>query len=506
MYKPHRSSLISPMRDFEQYEVEYLQNTVNTLKKIMNALSVHFLKKEKANENMVNHQANKHSATSVGSMDGTTTHESYWSPPNATKIGPDQNPHTNKWGGDEEEDEGQSDTNEDDDGRIMSGPTMGLTLHETKTPHGKAAHNRLKKFQNAENQKAPSLQQMWPHIRQLMEGYILLWYCHPDEQVSIFDSIVFAHTHTYFDIYVRIILKELLQAVTNDVIVRNIDDFHTAPSIVRYLGRGPLETKSKDWSRNKPPEEQWRIGKAFGQGLNTFDKALERMLLKRRSGFEGLLNWTFRRINPQLTPFLNWLMNLQNGQSNAHSEDSDWFLLWKNRWRLMCLSLRIDESFYSQDAPAARRGQVYGLSDASRGLGGPLLLDSHLFPKSGGPSLFFAEEINQKDTRQHEDAHEATKGGTSRFIAANFHQDDEQDPYVNDLIANANANANLQNDIMSPRPLSTDGYFRPHQITMFLSPMKKIQVPKHELFSFFDKVGLFFFFFFKVNDNLINCF
>ena len=65
---------------------------------------------------------------------------------------------------------------------------------------------------------ALSLKEMWPHIRLLLEGYVLLWYLHPDS-------------------FMRKQLLELLQLVRHPVIISNIDPADGPSSICGCIRR-----------------------------------------------------------------------------------------------------------------------------------------------------------------------------------------------------------------------------------------------------------------------------
>ncbi|ETN98400.1 hypothetical protein RFI_39110, partial [Reticulomyxa filosa] len=208
------------MRDFEQYQVEYLEITVKTLKEIMNSLSVYFRKKERDRTNTSTHHPKHSNTTSNGSMDGGVAPESYWSPPAMTVLtsadhgsNRDMRNHDRKLSGDEDNDGtippykrllqtqnvGSShqlmplsnDHNGQTSGSIPAASVnsthgqSGLGVGNPSTTPGQPTRHAKKisgLFSSQEDTKGPSLQEMWPHIRQLIEGYILLWYCHPDEQ------------------------------------------------------------------------------------------------------------------------------------------------------------------------------------------------------------------------------------------------------------------------------------------------------------------------------------
>ncbi|ETO18754.1 hypothetical protein RFI_18501, partial [Reticulomyxa filosa] len=210
--KKKRSSLISPMRDFEQYQVEYLEITVKALKEIMNSLREYLRKKESLHPQSATADQHFHKRSNTGSTGSieaaVTVSENYWSPAlKAVSMGSQEPDHKSIGGsGDDDNEEIPYDA------RLVQLQTLGsmnqflptlssqrssvvvttaITGHENglsnatnvaSTNTTRATKKASVLFNGMEDSKDPSLREMWPHIRQLMEGYILLWYCHPDDQ------------------------------------------------------------------------------------------------------------------------------------------------------------------------------------------------------------------------------------------------------------------------------------------------------------------------------------
>ncbi|ETO20133.1 hypothetical protein RFI_17086, partial [Reticulomyxa filosa] len=205
---------------------------------------------------------------------------------------------------------------------------------------------------------------------------------------------------------------------------------------------------------------------------------------------------------------------------SLHTDDSDWFLLWKNRWKLMCLCLRIDESFYLQDATSGRAA-AYGLSDAARGLGMRLSLQTGMtgigttILENG--TLQSSEVSAQKEQSQEEPEipllnHKPTftfpfaSAGAASITEEEDEQQQQQPPQPHqpqrpqkrtrfhpqeDLIASVDfQNSAIPTQAFALRSTVTlaNGYFQPHQITMFLSPMRDIKIQKKNCFLFLTKL------------------
>ena len=102
------------------------------------------------------------------------------------------------------------------------------------------------------------------------------------------------------------------------------------------------------------------------QVSHQFPVELERLILKKGKVFEGLLSWVFLRARPQLKQFFDEIADYVKDGMSMDAYDVDNFVLMKHRWELMCLSVRIDDSYYQQISNETVPGNQYNISSFHR--------------------------------------------------------------------------------------------------------------------------------------------
>eukprot|EP01083_Nonionella_stella_P228161 808832_1 len=350
---PVVSSLLSPMRDFERFKEDHLRTTIDVLSQIVHRLIKHL-------EYLEEYEGYYYWAQK-GAMRTQNHSDSEYD----ETIGPEE----------EKSHEFGSMNNmvdavlNDNDRKQLHLPMSNLnSIHHDQSVEYDDANQEFYRVKNA-----LSLIEMWPHIRLLIEGYVLLWYLHPDE-------------------YIRDQLYELLSLIRHTTIINNIDPTDGPPSIYEQIQRynsrhhkndgysnsggvnmgtgtssGASQSGLSNYSneRNDPSvrlnvKKQLYLSSPLPQRhafeddqyqiAHQFPPELERLIFKKRKFFEGLLNWVFLRTTPQLDTFFNQISGHFGVGEDVSLElyDNDEFVLMKHRWELMCLSVRIDETYYQQ--------------------------------------------------------------------------------------------------------------------------------------------------------------
>lgn len=197
---PVVSSLLSPMRDFERFKEEDLKITISVLVKIIKKLIVHleYMEELGALEYYLS-QAHGHKRHMTDSVEYDMAEEKSAEPEDSIHDIIDH-------------------VADGVNGNHLNPQNLPIPMANLNSIHDQSVEydDVNQEFYRVRN--ALSLIEMWPHIRLLVEGYILLWYLHPDQ-------------------YIREKLNELLSVVRHKVIIDNIDPVMGPPSIYEQIQR-----------------------------------------------------------------------------------------------------------------------------------------------------------------------------------------------------------------------------------------------------------------------------